>query len=97
MKVKELRDASNRLTIIMSDFPAWKYFWLKYLLKKKFKLIKTSKTYHDFDSKFQELYNAEGSVSIDWDIWGGFMVTALDKQSEPLVYEMMGYLISKYE
>lgn len=96
MQVTKYRDASNRFTVEISDMPEWKYSWVKWKLKKSFSLKKKTKTIISLDERFQEFYSKTGSISVDWDNWNGFTVTALSKESEHLVQEIQEFLQNKY-
>jgi len=93
MKITSHRDASKRLTLSIYDYRCEKYSELKQNLKNKFNLKDKTQTITGFDEVFQELFNKDGQVSIDWDIWGGFLVTALNRESEPLVNKIKEYLL----
>lgn len=96
MKITEYRDASDSLTVEIYDIPVWKYSWVKWKLRKKFKLKGKSNTVITFDERFQELLCKEAKVSIDWDIWSGFTVTSLNNESELLVKKIREYLKAEY-
>jgi len=98
MVVKEYKNTSNNLTISIHDYHEWKYFLVKRAIKKKFKLSKSSKIYVDCfgDVKFQDFENKDGRISIEWSIWEGLHIVALDEQSERLVYAIMEFLKNKY-
>jgi len=96
VKYTSYRDSSNRLTVAIEGAPSLAYRLVSWKLKRKFKLKKRGVLNKTFDEKFQE-YEKDGvSVSIDWDIWSGFTVTALTPESESIVNEIGEYLEKKY-
>ena len=96
MKFSSYRDNSNRLTVAIEDMPSLTYKFVSWKLKRKFGLKQSSKFIATMDEKFQE-YSTDGmTVSIDWDTWSGFMVTALTTESEPLVRDIGDWLKQKY-
>ncbi|OUS08054.1 hypothetical protein A9Q81_00670 [Gammaproteobacteria bacterium 42_54_T18] len=97
MEVTESRDASDRYTVEIYDLPVWKYSWLKWRLSRIFRLKSRERTIISLDERFQQLGSDEGEVSIEWDIWSGFIVVSIDKYSENLVIKIRDYLKSKYE
>lgn len=95
-RYSENRDNSNRLTVSINDMPSFAYRFVRWKIKRKFHLQKDGEYTKGLNEKFQKFLNANGSVSIDWDIWSGFTVTALNSESESLVEEIGVYLREKY-
>jgi len=97
MKFTEYRDASDRLTVAIENMPSLTYKFVRWRLCRNFKLKKSGEYVKGLDEKFQEFSNSDGKVSIDWDTWSGFTVTALTSESELLVEKMGAWLKQKYE
>jgi hypothetical protein len=96
MKFVENRDHSNRLTVALEGMPSLAYRFLSWKLKRKFGLKKSTTLTSTVEERFQEYSKDENQVSIDWDVWSGFMVTALTAESEGLVQEIGDWLKTKY-
>ena len=96
MEFREYRDNSNRLAVSLAQFPSLAYRFVRWKLTRRFKLRKSGSYVKGLDEKFQKFSCDKGNVTIDWDIWSGFIVTALDAESEALVREIGDYLKSKY-
>jgi len=97
MKFREYRDSSDRLTMAVECMPSLAYRFVRWKLCKKFQLKKSGNYVKSLDEKFQEYRNSDGRVSIDWDIWSGFAVTALTPESESLVKNIGNWLREKYD
>ena len=97
MKIRKYKDASDRLTIAIENMPSITYRFVRWQLCRKFGLKKSGEYTTGLDEKFQEFSSADGTVSIEWDIWSGFTVTALDSDSEVLVEKVGVWLKDKYE
>ena len=96
MKFCEYADDSKRLTVAIEDMPSLAYRFVRWKLCREFHLKKSGPYVKSFDEKFQKFSNNDGQVSIDWDTWSGFTVTALTSESEPLVRNMGVWLKEKY-
>ena len=96
MKYKSYRDASDRLTVAVEGMSSLAYRLVSWKVKRKFKLKRCGDFNKTFDEKFQEYEKDGTNVSIDWDIWSGFTVTALEPESEKIVNEIGKYLEEKY-
>lgn len=97
MKFKSYKDASNRLSVAVEGMPSLVYRFVAWKIKKKFNLTKQGSLNQTLDEKFQK-YEKDGALlSIDWDIWSGFVVTALNEKSKDLVTEIGKYLQQKYD
>jgi len=96
MKFREYRDASHRLTVSLDRVPSLAYRVVRWKLTRHFNLKKSSPYIKVLEEKFQNFSGDKGNVSIDWDVWSGFVVTALNTESEPLVREIGDYLKGRY-
>ena len=97
MKVTKYRDASKRLTVAVDDMPPLAYRFVRWRLCKEFNLKKAGDYIQGLDEKFQDFSGVDGKVSIEWDNWSGFMVIALDSESEPLVEKIGSWLEKKHQ
>lgn len=96
MGVREHRNASDQLVVTLKEAPSLSYRIIRWKICRRFNLKKNGKYVKSHDQKFQEFRGGRGVVDIAWDNWSGFMVTALTKDSEPLVREIGSWLESKY-
>lgn len=96
MEFREHRDASDRLSVSLDRMPSLAYRIVRWKLTRRFKLKKSSPYIKVLDERFQNFSGDRGNVSIEWDILSGFVVTALNTESEPLVREIGGYLKGRY-
>lgn len=96
MKFTESYDASNRLTVAVEGFPSLAYRFVRWKICRKFNLIKSSDFTNGINEKFQEYMIDDNRISIEWDSWSGFTVTAKHKSSEKLVREIGEWLKYKY-
>ncbi len=93
MPNKELwRDASQRLTFDLPDIVAADYAAICNALVTAFSLVQETPLVVGFDSMFWDYRRGEQVISLDWDIWMGFMVVAKTIASEPLVEEIAKWL-----
>jgi len=96
MEYKSYRDASDRLTVGVEGMSSLAYRFVSWKLIRKFGLKKRGDLNKTLDEKFQ-VYEKDGaSISVDWDVWSGFTVTAIDSESENIVNEIGKYLERKY-
>lgn len=96
MRLREYRDSGNRLTVALENMPSLAYRFVRWKLCRHFRLKKSSEYVKNLEEKFQVFCNSEGKVSIDWDVWSGFSVTALNNESEGLVRKIGDWLNKKY-
>ena len=97
MKYKEYKDASNRLTISLYNCPKILYWWVKRNVKNQFSLKPINNTVEGLNESFQNFESLDGKyISIDWDNWSGFTITALNKKSEEFLLSIGEYLKKKY-
>lgn len=96
MKFVSYRDNSDNLTVAIEGMPSLTYKFVSWKVKRKFGLKKSSQLTSTIDQKFQEYLKDGMRMSIDWDTWSGFMVTALTPESENLVSEIGVWLKHKY-
>ncbi len=80
----------------VNNIPSLAYRFVRWKLCREFELRKNSEYVKGLNEKFQVFVNSDGIVSIDWDTWSGFTVTALNSESEPLVKKTGEWLNKKY-
>ena len=92
MKVESSRDASKRLAISINDLPRGEYQTLSDKIEKEFNLKKKGPLTKGLDEEFQKYTDGNSNISIDWDIWSGFCVTAENDNAEVLLKKIEKYL-----
>jgi len=96
MTYNKFRDNSNRLTIVFSKIPSILYWWYKRKIIKKFQLSTVSDKIRGIDTIFQTFQSKNGDmINIEWDVWSGFSIVALNKESEKLVNDILSFMIEK--
>jgi len=96
MIYNKFRDNSNRLTIVFSKIPSILYWWYKRKIIKKFQLSIVSDKIRGIDTIFQTFQSKNGyMINIEWDVWSGFSIVALNKESEKLVNDILSFMIEK--
>ncbi|RPI58578.1 MAG: hypothetical protein EHM48_10005 [Planctomycetaceae bacterium] len=90
------QDASGRLTY-MVDMNADRYKSVCNVIVSKFGLKEKSAINVDplGEIVFQEFESDGKTISLDWDIWSGFMVTASTSQAEELVQQIETFIDSE--
>ncbi len=96
MQYRVYRDASDRLTVGLEVFPVWRYRWEAWRITRRYGLRKRGPYVKGLDERFQEFRKDWQLINIDWDVWSGFTVTAVNQQAEPLVADIGNYLKAKY-
>lgn len=96
LEEKLIRDNSGRLTTSVSRWPKLLYRFVSWKLAKKYNLKKSGSPLKGVDEVAQSYMNEKYNISIEWDIWTGLTVVALDKKSEDLIKEIDCYLEEKY-
>ena len=97
MKISKSRDASDNLTVSIDKMPVFKYRFIRWLICKQFGLKKHSKYVQGLNERFQTFQGEAGQVSIEWDAWSGFIVSAVDKDSETLLEQIHSWLEKRYK
>ncbi len=95
MEYTKSKDSSDRLMIENYDVSSIKYWWIKRQLIKKFHLEKKTDAFQGATEKFQIYSSEDAEISIDWDNWSGFTVTALNAKSDRLVLDIANFLNKK--
>jgi hypothetical protein len=96
MKYNSYRDNSDKLVVAIEGMPSLTYKFVSWNIKRKFGLKKSSEFTSTIEEQFQEYMKDGNRVSLDWDVWSGFTVTALTGESESLVQEVGDWLKIKY-
>lgn len=91
-----IRDNSGRLTTSAFRFPKLLYRFVAWKIAKKYNLKKLGSPLKGVDEIAQSYANENYNISIEWDIWTGLTVVALDEVSEDLIKEIDCYLEEKY-
>ena len=97
MGIIKNRDASGQLFVSIEDVPSSKYTNLRDALCGALQLEAAGEYIEGLNEKCQLFESSEGKISIDWDNWSGFLVTASDEQSEPLLEKVEGWLRENYQ
>ena len=92
LKVEISRDASKRLVLSINKVPKNEYQSLSIKIEKEFNLEKIGPLTKGMDEEFQKYTDGNSNLSIDWDIWSGFSVTAEDEKAEALLIKIEKYL-----
>lgn len=96
-KITTSRDNSNRLTVEVSNVHRFQYGYLAKKVAKKIGLEKSDDLTKGVEEVFCT-YSLDGSsVSIEWDVWSGFSIVAIDPESEGLLNVIHAYLKKRYE
>lgn len=90
------RDNSGRLTTSIFRLPKILYRYVAWRIAKRYGLKKSGSILKGVDEMAQKYANEKYNISIEWDIWSGLTVVALDGNSEGLIEEIDCYLKEKY-
>jgi len=93
MKIEKGRDASKRLTVAIYGVKENNYSFLSLQIAKKFNLSPSEELIHSFSGIFQKYSDNKHLLSLDWDVWSGYMIVAEDKKSENLINEIYDWLM----
>ena len=91
-KILKTRDFSNRLTLEIADIDYSSYKTLTKKLIEKFRLVAQGDLIDGVTESFQTFTKDKYFISIEYDIWSGFMVVAQNPESEGLVNEIFKWL-----
>src|SRR5690242_20377577 len=86
------RDASRRLTFDTSGVEALDYPAACRAVADEFALSPEGSLVIGPEQLFWDFRRARQVVSLDWDIWMGFMVVARTEESEPLLRDIAAWL-----
>jgi hypothetical protein len=90
--VNKSRDSSNRLTYDFNQISSSNYRKITDCVVKKFNLTPHSEFTQSLDEKFQDFIFSKSIVSLEWDIWLGYIVTAKNSEAEELVGNISSYI-----
>lgn len=95
--MNEHRNASNQLTIDFNDIEMLLYSKITKEIINLFDLNISSEKVKGLDEIFQEFSSGKSIISIEWDNWSGYIVTAINKEAEPLAKEIAKYVNKNYQ
>jgi hypothetical protein len=88
------RDYSHRLCYHDASIGRDGYRELCSALCSEYGLAPYGKPTEGLDEIFQDCRRGEGTVSLEWDIWVGFLIVAKDRESESVVRDMAEWIES---
>jgi hypothetical protein len=94
--MKKYRDASNRLTFDFSEFESSMYSEISESVVSKFNLEQASEVTLGLDEIFQKFKKGNDVVSLEWDVWSGYIVVACNAPSELLVQEIAIFINEQF-
>jgi hypothetical protein len=89
------RDASGRLTFEASQVDAKDYPSFCRSVANAFALTTDGSLTIGPDQMFWDFRRGDQAISLDWDIWMGFMVVAETKESEQLIKDIAVWISSR--
>jgi len=94
--MNEHRNASNQLAINFNKIESNKYTKITKVVVKQFNLEAIDELTIGLDEKFQKFKKGTAIVSLEWDIWSGYIVNAKNTEAEPLVRVIGAFIDEQY-
>jgi hypothetical protein len=94
--MNENRNASNLLTIDFDKIEASKYSKITKEVVKHFNLEENKEIVRGLDVVFHEFKLSKAIISLEWDNWSGYTVTAINVEAEPLARDIAAFINDKY-
>lgn len=87
------RDSSNRLTFDLPQIEANSYPAVCRAISNAFELKPVGEIIFGPEQIFWEFHRGGQLISLDWDIWMGFMGVSQSKEAEPLIEDIAAWLL----
>ncbi len=88
------KNFSNHLAIEFFDVSENSYADITQSIVQKFGLISAKKPSNCDDAIFHEFKQNDRDVSLEWDDWSGYVVTAKNHAAKPLAHEIAEFIYS---
>jgi len=93
---KEIRNASDQLTFEFSVIESVKYDEITKSVIVHFGIEGVGRKITGLDEIFQDFKRSNEVVSLEWDIWSGYIVCAKTEQAESLAKEIASFVDENY-